>query len=73
MDTTGYAPEEPIAAIATSLAPAALGIIRASGKNTIELVSKIFSRPEALKSAQGNSIVYGWIIEPSKSDIPIQG
>ncbi|MDE5776463.1 MAG: tRNA uridine-5-carboxymethylaminomethyl(34) synthesis GTPase MnmE, partial [Treponemataceae bacterium] len=73
MDTTGYAPEEPIAAIATSLAPAALGIIRASGKNTIELVSKIFSRPEALKSAQGNSIVYGWIVEPSKSDIPIPG
>lgn len=73
MDTTGYAPEEPIAAIATSLAPAALGIIRASGKNTIELVSKIFSRPEALKSAQGNSIVYGWIIEPSKNSIPIRG
>lgn len=73
MDTTGYAPEEPIAAIATSLAPAALGIIRASGKNTIELVSRIFSRPEALKSAQGNSIVYGWIVEPSKNDIPIPG
>lgn len=73
MDTTGYTPEEPIAAIATSLAPAALGIIRASGKNTIELVSKIFSRPEALKSAQGNSIVYGWIVEPAKSDIPIPG
>lgn len=73
MDTTGYAPEEPIAAIATSLAPAALGIIRASGKNTIELVSKIFSRPNALKSAQGNSIVYGWIVEPSENDIPIQG
>lgn len=73
MDTTGYAPEEPIAAIATSLAPAALGIIRASGKNTIELVSKIFSRPNALKSAQGNSIVYGWIVEPSESKIPIQG
>lgn len=73
MDTTGYAPEEPIAAIATSLAPAALGIIRASGKSTIELVSKIFSRPDALKSAQGNSIVYGWIVEPSKNCIPIPG
>lgn len=73
MDTTGYTPEEPIAAIATSLAPAALGIIRASGKGTIELVSKIFSRPEALKSAHGNSIVYGWIIEPSKNSIPIPG
>lgn len=73
MDTTGYTPEEPIAAIATSLAPAALGIIRASGKNTIELVSKIFSRPNALTSAHGNSIVYGWIIEPDKTGIPIPG
>lgn len=73
MDTTGYTPEEPIAAIATSLAPAALGIIRVSGKNSIELVSKIFSRPNALKSAQGNSIVYGWIVEPSETNIPMPG
>lgn len=73
MDTTGYTPEEPIAAIATSLAPAALGIIRVSGKNSIELVSKIFSRPNALKSAQGNSIVYGWIVEPPETNILIPG
>ena len=73
MDTTGYTPEEPIAAIATSLAPAALGIIRVSGKNSIELVSKIFSRPNALKSAQGNSIVYGWIVEPPEMNIPMPG
>jgi len=63
MDNTGYTPEEPIAAIATALAPSALGIVRASGKNTIELFSKIFSRPKALLEAQGNSIVYGWIVE----------
>lgn len=63
MDNTGYTPEEPIAAIATSLAPAALGIIRASGKNCIELVSKIFSRPKALLEAAGNTIVYGWITD----------
>lgn len=73
MDTTGYTPEEPIAAIATSLAPAALGIIRVSGKNSIELVSKIFSRPSVLKSAQGNSIVYGWIVEPPEMNIPMPG
>ncbi len=63
MDNTGYTPEEPIASVATSLAPAALGIIRTSGKNTIELLSKIFSRPEALKNAPGNTIVYGWIVD----------
>lgn len=61
MDNTTYTPEEPIAAIATSLSPAALGIIRASGKNTISLISKIFSRPKALLEAKGNTIVYGWI------------
>lgn len=64
MDNTGYAPEEPIAAVATALAPAALGIIRVSGKNSIQLLSKIFSRPKALNEAAGNTIVYGWIVEP---------
>lgn len=61
MDNTGYTPEEPIAAIATAMAPSALGIIRMSGKNSIELLSKVFSRPKALCEAQGNTIVYGWI------------
>ena len=59
-----YTPEEPIAAIATALAPAALGIVRTSGKNAIELASKCFSRPKALLEAAGNTLVYGWIIDP---------
>ena len=42
MENIKYAPEEPICAIATALAPSALGIIRCSGKNSISLVSKIF-------------------------------
>lgn len=58
-----YAPEEPICAIATALSPAALGIVRCSGKNCIELVSNVFSRPNALLSAKGNTIVYGWILD----------
>ena len=61
MTNLKYTPEEPIAAIATALAPAALGIVRASGKNCIELFSKIFSRPKALLESAGNTIVYGWI------------
>ena len=56
-----YTPEEPISSIATALAPAALGIVRVSGKGCIELVSKVFSRPKALMEAAGNTIVYGWI------------
>ena len=62
MENIKYAPEEPICAIATALAPGALGIIRCSGKNSISLVSKIFSRPKALLSAAGNTLVYGWIL-----------
>ena len=61
MPNPKYAPEEPICAIATPLAPSALGIVRASGKNSIELLSKLFSRPKALLQAPGNTLVYGWI------------
>ena len=61
-----YTPEEPISSIATALAPAALGIVRVSGKGCIELVSKDFSRPKALLEAPGNTLVYGWIQEENK-------
>lgn len=59
-----YTPEEPISSIATALAPAALGIVRLSGKGCIELVSRVFSRPKALLAAAGNTLVYGWIQAP---------
>ena len=58
-----YVPDEPIAAIATAIAPSALAIIRLSGKGCIELLSKVFSRPKALRDAEGNTIVYGWILD----------
>ena len=61
MTPSQYTPEEPISSIATALAPAALGIVRVSGKGCIELVSKVFSRPKALLEAPGNTLVYGWI------------
>ena len=64
MNSAGYTPEEPIAAIATALAPAALGIVRCSGKGVIELLAPLFSRPKALLEAAGNTIVYGWLTEP---------
>lgn len=64
MNPSQYTPEEPISSIATALAPAALGIIRVSGKNCISLVANCFSRPKALLEAPGNTLVYGWIINP---------
>ena len=63
MTPSQYTPEEPISSIATALAPAALGIVRTSGKGCIELVSKVFSRPKALLEAGGNTLVYGWIVD----------
>lgn len=68
MSSKPYAPEEPIAAIATALVPSALGIIRTSGKNAVSLVAKLFSRPKALLNAKGNTIVYGWIIDPENQN-----
>ena len=68
MNTTPYAPEEPIAAIATALAPAALGIVRCSGTGCIALLAKLFSRPTALLTASGNTLVYGWLCEPATAN-----
>ena len=68
MTPAQYAPEEPVSSIATALAPAALGIVRISGKNCIELVSKVFSRPRALLEAAGNTLVHGWIVDKKKDD-----
>ena len=67
MSAAGYTPEEPIAAIATALAPAALGIVRCSGKGVVELLAPLFSRPKALLEAAGNTMVYGWLVEPDAS------
>ncbi|UTC87169.1 tRNA uridine-5-carboxymethylaminomethyl(34) synthesis GTPase MnmE [Treponema denticola] len=65
-----YALDDPIAAIATALSPAALGIVRTSGKGAIDLASAIFSKPEKLKEAQGNSILHGWVLDPeSKKEV----
>ena len=67
-----YTPEEPISSIATALAPAALGIVRVSGKGCIELVSKVFSRPRALLEAPGNTLVYGWVVDPTAVVEPVE-
>lgn len=65
-----YALDDPIAAIATALSPAALGIVRTSGKGAINIASAIFSKPEKLKEAQGNTILHGWVLDPeSKKEI----
>ncbi len=68
MTNLGYTPEEPVVAVATALAPGAIAVVRCSGKNCIELVSKVFSRPSALLQAAGNTLVYGWIVDKSSAE-----
>jgi tRNA modification GTPase len=63
-----YTPHEPIAAIATALSPAALGIVRTSGKGAIELTAKVFSRADALYEAKSASLVHGWIVDPATDE-----
>lgn len=56
-----YTLDDEIAAIATALAPSALGVVRTSGPRSIEHVARFFSRPRCLLQAKGHSLVYGWI------------
>ena len=51
----------PIAAFASTPGHSALTLIRCSGANAIELTASVFSRPEKLKKAAGNTIIHGWI------------
>lgn len=50
-----------IAAIATPLVPAALGIVRTSGKGCLARIAPFFSRPDALAAAPGNTLLHGWL------------
>jgi len=61
--------DSPIAAIATALVPSALGIVRVSGNGTIDLLATAFSRPKALRTTRGNTLVYGWITGPEGTHI----
>jgi len=47
--------------IAAQASGGALALIRTSGAGVVELLAKVFSRPEALLGAPGNTIVHGWI------------
>jgi tRNA modification GTPase len=61
-------PREPIAAPATALGHAALAVIRTTGDGSVELLSRLFSAPHRLRSAAGNTSVYGRIIDPQSGE-----
>ena len=62
MNTPSYGDTDPIAAVATALGESALALIRTSGEGSLELLAKVFSRPEKLRQAGGNTVVHGWIL-----------
>ena len=57
-----------IVGIATAPGEAAIGIIRLSGPNAIDLVNNIFepNRKRNLKRLEGNTLTYGWIKNKNK-------
>ena len=57
-----YGDESPVAALATTPGKSALALIRCSGTGAVEAAAKIFSPPEKLLKAAGNSVVHGWIV-----------
>jgi tRNA modification GTPase len=59
-----YGDTSPIAAIATPLGESALAVLRVSGAGALDLLAGVFSRPGSLRSAPGNSLVHGWMLEP---------
>ena len=62
-----YTTNEPIYALATAYAPSANAIVRISGDGVIDLLSSVFDRPEKLKRAKTNTLVYGNLIDKQKS------
>ena len=62
-----YTTNEPIYALATAYAPSAIAIVRLSGDGVIDLLSSVFDRPEKLKRAKTNTLVYGNLIDKQKS------
>jgi tRNA modification GTPase len=60
-----YGDREPIAARAAG--QGALAIVRTSGDGSLALLARVFSRPQALLDAPGNTVVHGWIVDPEKT------
>src|SRR5690554_869504 len=60
-----------IAAISTAMGEAGIGIVRMSGKESIEIANKVFkgSKIESLKEAENRKLTYGHIINPLTNQI----
>lgn len=57
-----------IAAIATAVGEASISVIRVSGPEAVEEVSRIFKGKVALDEAESHTVHYGFIIDPQTGD-----
>lgn len=66
-----YIMSDTIAAISTAVGEAGIGIVRLSGKDSIEIANKIFkgSKVEELKKAENRKLTYGHIFDPENKEI----
>jgi tRNA modification GTPase len=69
MTAPSYGDQNPIAAPATALTGSALAVIRTSGEGAVDRVAAVFSRPQRLRRAPGNSVLHGWIQGPGGEGI----
>jgi tRNA modification GTPase len=72
---SSYGDRGPIAALATPRSESALALIRTSGggpdgeePGALELLAKVFSPPQKILSAAGNTVVHGWIVDPETGE-----
>jgi tRNA modification GTPase len=63
-----HIPREPIAAPATPVGHAPLAVIRSTGDGSVDLLARLFSSPARLRAAEGNSTVYGRIVDPENGE-----
>ena len=64
-----YTTDEPIYALATPYAPSAIAVVRTSGDNAIEMISRAFSGAKRLLKAENATLVHGRLRDASGSDV----
>ncbi|MFA7371311.1 MAG: tRNA uridine-5-carboxymethylaminomethyl(34) synthesis GTPase MnmE [Sphaerochaetaceae bacterium] len=63
MDKNRYDTDDIIFALATPWGSSALAVLRVSGKGSVNLVSKAFSRGQALLEGASHTLVHGYLID----------
>ena len=61
--------EDTIAAISTPLGSGGIGIIRVSGEESFEIVSKIFRGSRPFCKIKSHTINYGKVVDPENKEV----